>query len=509
MASTFLGLAIAEIEQQEKDYLYRNDIRAWAKDKLGVTLWRKQVEIAEALIEHKRVAVKSGHGVGKSFLGSVVGAWFNDTRRTLDAVMVSTAPTQPQLDIVWGYMEQHHLKANLFGTITQNHYWKNELGHTRAFGRKPSNTNIHAFQGIHRRNGVLAILDESCGIPDSIFTAVDAITTGRHDYVLAIGNPDDINTPFGQIWTNANVGASWHKMTISSYDSPNLTGEDFPQEAKDGLVTAEWIEQRRVAWGEDSPRFLSKVLGEFSDSAANTLFTMADLLKGHTAEVEPDGEDRPVLGVDVARYGADESVVYVNHNGHIRLEDSWGKTDLVTTAEKVNEIALQTGAKEVRVDGVGVGAGVVDILRSINMDQYKVISLIGNAGSPDLSKWINARAYWYDTVRERMHKGEIDIDITDSKLSDELGDIQYHFKNNRSVLQVEKKEEIRERKKKMMSGNVDETGGSPDHADAFIYAAVDHGLDVNNPLSQLQPGDILELDVGAFLFEDEMSFGDF
>ena len=61
----------------------------------------------------------------------------------------------------------------------------------------------------------------------------------------------------------------------------------------------------------------------------------------------------------------------------------------------------------------------------------------------------------------------------------------------------------------MMSGNVDETGGSPDHADAFIYAAVDHGLDVNNPLSQLQPGDILELDVGAFLFEDEMSFGDF
>ena len=853
MASTFLGLAIAEIEQQEKDYLYRNDIRAWAKDKLGVTLWRKQVEIAEALIEHKRVAVKSGHGVGKSFLGSVVGAWFNDTRRTLDAVMVSTAPTQPQLDIVWGYMEQHHLKADLFGTITQNHYWKNELGHTRAFGRKPSNTNIHAFQGIHRRNGVLAILDESChdsetevltkegwkfwadvkdsdefltmnpdteetfysraekivrkhyigdmyyyksrgadfavtpdhdllyqqnmrpgrseyrkvpikdmvwnnrygkksitwegvdapefvlpaysserksfpemrfksedwaqflgwfgsegsiakdgysvqiaqkqehyrdeirgllsrmgfsstaetsngfsvfggqlahhlsqfgrtcdvkrlppyvlgwsprllnifldayvsgdgsrysgndviytsctdmaddlhevvlksgvpgtlsvrnlkgipstplsdgrritstrdgyvitrphrdttlkylksnlevrhydgmvycatipnthtlftrrggktlwsgncGIPESIFTAVDAITTGRHDYVLAIGNPDDINTPFGQIWTNANVGASWHKMTISSYDSPNLTGEDFPQEAKDGLVTAEWIEQRRVAWGEDSPRFLSKVLGEFSDSAANTLFTMADLLKGHTAEVEPNGEDRPVLGVDVARYGADESVVYVNHNGHIRLEDSWGKTDLVTTAEKVNEIALQTGAKEVRVDGVGVGAGVVDILRSINMDQYKVISLIGNAGSPDLSKWINARAYWYDTVRERMHKGEIDIDITDSKLSDELGDIQYHFKNNRSVLQVEKKEEIRERKKKMMSGNVDETGGSPDHADAFIYAAVDHGLDVNNPLSQLQPGDILELDVGAFLFEDEMSFGDF
>ena len=507
MSSDFLDLAINELERQEREAAYYYDISLWAKDKLGVTLWSKQIEIAESLLKHRRVAVKSSHATGKTFTASVIGAWFSDTRRNLDSIMVSSAPTFSQVGLLWSYLEQHHLKAHLFGKITQDHYWKNELGHTRAFGRKPSDTNIHAFQGVHRRNGVMAILDESCGISDSIFTAVDAITTGRNDYVLAIGNPDDINTPFGQIWTDPNVGETWHKMTISAFDSPNLTGEEFPEEAKGGLISPEWIEQRKRAWGEDSPRYRSKVLGEFSESAANTLFTMGDLLKGHSTDIEPPEDVRPVLGVDVARYGADETVVYVNTGGHIRLADKWGKTDLVTTAEKIHNIAVREGATEIRVDGVGIGAGVVDNLVRLSDNFYKVVTMTGNASSPNVSKWVNARAYWYDTVRERMHNGEIDIDITDSKLSDELGDIQYHFKNGRSALQIESKEDIRARKKKMMSGNVDETGGSPDHADAFIYAAMDHGLDLDSPLSELKPGDEFEMDVDAFLFENEMSFG--
>lgn len=851
MSNLFLDNAIEELERQRREEIYFHDIRAWAKDKLNVTLWNKQVEIAEMLVKHKRVAVKSGHGVGKSFIASVIGAWFTDTRQNLDSVMVSTAPTQPQLKIIWGYMEQHHLKADLFGRITGDHEWKNARGHQRGFGRKPSNTNIHAFQGIHRRNGVLAILDESChdsetevltkegwkfwadvkdsdefltmnpdteetfysraekivrkhyigdmyyyksrgadfavtpdhdllyqqnmrsgrseyrkvpikdmvwnnrygkksitwegvdapefvlpaysserksfpemrfksedwaqflgwfgsegsiakngysvhiaqkqehyrdeirgllsrmgfsstaetsngfsvfggqlahhlsqfgrtcdvkrlptyvlgwsprllnifldayvsgdgsrysgndviytsctdmaddlhevvlksgvpgtlrvrnlkgipsaplsdgrritstrdgyvitrphrdttlkylksnlevrhydgmvycatipnthtlftrrggktlwsgncGVPESIFTAVDAITTGRHDYVLAIGNPDDINTPFGKIWTDSAVGESWHKMTISSYDSPNLTGEDFPEEASGGLVTAEWVEQRRKAWGEDSPRFKSKVLGEFSESSTNTLFTMATVNMGHTTDIEPAPEQRAWLGVDVARYGADETVVYCNEGGRVRISGKWSKTDLVTTAERVDTIARETGAEQVRVDGVGIGAGVVDNLVRLADNSYQIITMTGNAGSPDLTKWANARAYWYDTVREKMSNGAIDIDFEDTKLADEIGDIQYHFRNARSVLQVEKKEEIRERKRKMMSGNVDETGGSPDHADAFIYATAPLGFDIYDPVQSMTPGQEFVTELDDILWDIDTQLG--
>ena len=181
------------LEEQERDLRYKTDIKAWAQDKLGFTLWSKQIQIANALLKYRRVAVKSGHGVGKSFVASVIIAWWVDTHKDVDSVAVTSAPTQPQLDIIWGYLRDHHREAGrsttppgqeppgLLGRITLDNEWKSDIDSQRAYGRKPANTNIHAFQGVHRRFGVLAVLDESCGIPESIFTAVDAITTGRYD----------------------------------------------------------------------------------------------------------------------------------------------------------------------------------------------------------------------------------------------------------------------------------------------------------------------------------------
>lgn len=488
MSSAFIKVAIEEHDKRVKDECYRTDIRMWAKDKLGFHLWNKQVEVANALIKHRRVAVKSGHGVGKSFVASVIVAWFVDTRKDMDALAVSTAPTQPQLGIIWEYVRGHHTKGKLFGRITLDNEWKSDADVLRGMGRKPSNTNEHAFQGQHRRNGVLAVIDEACGIPESLFTGVDAITTGKYDFALAIGNPDDINTPFGKIWTSNDD--SWHKMTISSYDSPNLTGEYFPEDARGGLVSPEWIESRKKAWGEDSPRFRSKVLGEFSEGATNTLFTLGTILKGHSTELVPSQESVPRLGVDVARFGEDDTSVYVYHDGVVRKVGQWSKTDLVTTAEKIHAIAIEQGAKEVRVDGVGIGAGAIDNLVRLAMGEYQVISMIGNSASPDLNKWFNARAYWWDTVRERMFNNEIDIDIEDKQLSEELGDVQYHFKNPRGSLQLEKKDDIRLR-----------TDKSPDFADAMIYACTDLGFDPNDPVNALTPGDEFEVDVEALLWD--------
>lgn len=494
MTNSFLDAAIEELDNRERNDRYLTDIRAWAHDKLGYSLWNKQVEIADALIKHRRVAVKSGHGVGKSFVASIIMAWFVDTRKHLDAVGVSTAPTQVQLGILWEYLRDHHRNGKLSGRITLDDEYKSDVNSLRAMGRKPSSTNEHAFQGIHRRNGVLAIMDESCGIPETIFTGVDAITTGKWDMCLAIGNPDDINTPFGRIWTGDDD--SWHKITISSYDSPNLTGEDFPEEASGGLVSAEWIEGRKKAWGEDSPRFRSKVLGEFSEGSGDTLFTMGTLLTGHRTELEIAPDTKPRLGVDVARYGDDNTVVYMYHGGVVRKMGQWAKTDLVTSAERIMEIAIEQGADEVRVDGIGIGAGVVDNLTRISDGRFTVINLAGNSASPDLEKWLNARAFWWDTIRERMYKGEIDLDITDKTLSDELGDVQYHFKNPRGSLQIEKKEDIRSR-----------NGKSPDYADAFIYACVDLGFDIDDPVNAMRAGDEFQLTLEQMLWDTETSFG--
>lgn len=500
--------ASAALVQAELDLKYKTDIKLWAKDKLGFHLWSKQEEIAKALLRYRRVAVKSGHGVGKSFVASVIIAWWVDTHKDVDSVAVTSAPTQPQLDIIWGYLRDHHRLAGastvgpnetppgLLGRITLDNDWKNDLDSQRAYGRKPANTNIHAFQGVHRRQGVLAVLDESCGIPESIFTAVDAITTGRYDACLAIGNPDDINTPFGEIWKTNDE--SWHKITINSYDSPNITGEEFPEDASGGLVTLEWIESRKRAWGEDSPRFKSKVLGEFTMEGTNALFSEGTLTAGRMTDI-PEAQDcRPNLGVDVARMGEDYSVLYANWNGRLRLIDKWSKTDAAETTARIIKWAFELNAKEVRIDGVGLGGPIVDFVARGSENRFSTIGIVGNAASPDLDKWINARAYYYDTMREDMRNGRIDMDDADKDLNKELSELEYHFRNQRNALQIMSKEEIRLK-----------TGKSPDFADAALYASLDPGIDPTDPVNQASPGETIEIAAEEFLFQHESMISPF
>ena len=106
-----------------------------------------------------------------------------------------------------------------------------------------------------------------------------------------------------------------------------------------------------------------------------------------------------------------------------------------------------------------------------------------------------------------MQTGNVDIDIEDTKLADEIGDIQYHFKNARGSLQVAKKEAIRERRRKVRSGKGDETGGSPDHADAFIYATAPLGFDIYDPVQALAPGTEFALDVEELLWDMDTAIG--
>jgi hypothetical protein len=312
---------------------------------------------------------------------------------------------------------------------------------------------------------------------------------------LCVGNPDDINTPFGRIWSTDDP--TWYKMTISSFDSPNITGEDFPEEFRGGLVSKQWIENAKLKWGEDSARYKSKVLGEFSESSTAALFTQQTLAAGIETEISiPDGT-RPRLGVDIARYGDDYTVVYAYQAGVLRFVERWAKADLVESAERIHGIACKLDASEVRIDGVGIGAGVYDMVTALSAkykSDYKVIGMIGNAQSPDLHKWVNARAWWYDTMREKMLRGRIDIDFADKDLKMELEGIQYKFGASYNALQIESKDDMKKRGVK-----------SPDFADAAMYACADLPIDPEHPLSAIPLGEEFQLGLEEFLAaEDRM-----
>lgn len=493
LSKAVLAQARKNAESMAKREMYKHDINLWAQEKLGISLWSKQVEIANALINHKKVAVKSCHGSGKSYLASIIVAWWVDTRYGTDSVVVSTAPTYEQVNkILWRYIRQHWGKNDLMGNVTQTDEWKDSKGEVVAWGRKPADTNTQGFQGIHSSGGVLAVIDEACGVNQTIFTGVEAITTGSLDRILAIANPDIPSSEFGRIFLKDDP--SWHKITISAFDTPNFTeeGKNMPRKALDGLVSVEWVEDKKRSWGVDSARYKSKILGEFTTDGGVNLFSLETLMRGQSTELNYTEESRPVLGCDIARYGDDYTVLYSFRDGKARLVDKWSKVNSMETARRIRDYAWQLGAREVRIDGVGMGGPVMDRVAELSDGRYETVGMVGNASSPDLDLWYNARAYWFDNVRERMFNGEIDIDFEDKELEDELGDLQYKF-SSRGAIQIESKDDIRKR-----------TDKSPDFADAFIYACAQTGVDPTDPVSKFRPGEEYSLALEDFLEEEEM-----
>ncbi|MGH3637367.1 MAG: hypothetical protein ACRDTS_25460, partial [Mycobacterium sp.] len=261
--------ALADMyRQREKDLAARAFLRAnvvrwssdpvtWARDRLREHLWSKQREVIGALRDHRRVAVKSCHGSGKSHLASRTAAWWLDTHEPGTAFVVSTAPTFPQVRaILWRYIRQAHKKGNLVGRVNQTEWLIDD--ELVGYGRKPADHDESAFQGIHAKY-VLVIIDEGCGVPKQLFVAADSLTTNPDCRILVIGNPDNPASEFNQVCDSP----LWHTVTISAFDTPNLTGEDVPPELAELLISKSWVEEKALEWGEDNPLYLSKVLGEF------------------------------------------------------------------------------------------------------------------------------------------------------------------------------------------------------------------------------------------------------
>lgn len=437
------------------DAHYRTDPKAWANDKLGVHLWSKQREIAASVTDNRRTAVKSCHGSGKSFTAGMLAAHWIDTHPPGEAIVVSTAPTYKQVHaVLWEEIRKQHRTGDLPGTVLQTDEWK--IGDILVgMGRKPADHDAHGFQGIHRRY-VLVILDEACGIPGPLWDAVEAITTNDDARILAIGNPDDPNTTFGKICA---PGSGWNVMQISSFDTPNLSGERVPDKLRPLLPSSEWVEDARKRWGEDSPVYRSKVLGDFPETSENTLIPHQWIVDAQNRDLRPTSDTQ--LGLDVARFGTDTSVVSVKQGGHVRILESWGKTGTMETTGKVIAHARELQARTIQVDGVGVGAGVADRLAELG---HPVMDMQAGGGADEPDRFKNARAEWYWRLRTLLENGELDLDPHDDETAAQLAGLRFEY-TSRGQIKIESKDDMKARGMP-----------SPDRADAVMLACA---IDLN------------------------------
>lgn len=512
-----IDIAESRFQQKARQKVYFDHPDIFAREVLrdanvpdGIFLWSKQRDIGDSLVENSYTAVKSCHGAGKSMSAAVFVCWFVTTRLAEnnnpdDVFVITTAPTYSQVHLVlWEEIRKFHAMGNLPGYITGSDEWKiNHNGRVieLAVGRKPADTDANGFQGKHSYN-LMIVLDEANGIPEVLFTGAVSMLTGdmSRQKMLAIGNPDDPNSLFGRenrkdmLRAERDEAQFWNWVQIKAWDTPNFTDEkhSVPKKVLESVLQVSWVERAAQQWAKDDARWIAKVEAEFPDQSSDSFFSMNLVMQAQMNEPDPDWKvSSNFLGVDLSRYGKDRTVIAHNLHGIIKIHETWTKTDAVTSARKIHDIALETQASQVRVDVGNIGGAVIDMLRTMCGYNYVVVTMDASASSPDLMRWRNSRAFWYDSLKQQMMLNAIQIPKSDD-LETELGAVKYKLHDKGGSLLIESKDEIAKRL----------GGKSTDFADAVAYAAADLSMYVEtngDPLPQDGEEGVVDFGMEAML----------
>lgn len=523
---------------------YKNDPVAWAREYLGIQQWSKQREIAESVRDCRRTVVIAAHGTGKTYEAAVVAAWWIDVFIDDDPFVASTAPTFDQVALIWDNIRdiyrtakarheeyKRRVEANLPlgeyapndhplpGSITRDHKWKMDDGRLIGEGRKPADENAEtAFQGRHAKR-LLAIGDESVGIIREFIEALGNIATGELNRQLLLCNPTDISSETFRIWSSGDD--TWNRIQISLFHSPTFTHEEgFDLSKAKGLSGPDYAEEKKRDWGEDDPRYIARVLGQWAQDVGNALLSEVEIASAINTVVVPDPEALPQQGWDIARMGPDFTIGYQAWPGevwetddatgepvtptgrrglHIRKIGKWGKAPLtgedpenLGTAQRIDALLLGEGAPVLSIDAAGMGGAVIDGLREIQRKRggkprYFTVEVFGNAPPSDKREYINARVEQYFELKRRMFAGEIDLDGSETDLFDQLRSITFEY-NTAGAKKITSKDDMKRKGKK-----------SPDEADAVWYAAMDVTGLIEGDLAGAKKGDRVYKDPWALL----------
>lgn len=416
--------------------------------------WSKQREILESVRDHRRTACRSAHGVGKTSIAGRCVLWWLGAFP--DSIAITTSATFAQVreqlwrEIAVGF----HASGGFFagGVLTDARL---ELGPTwYALGL--STDTPERFAGYHAER-LLVVLDEASGVSEAVWEAAETLITSPKSRLLAIGNPTRPAGSFYRAFTSER--ALYNLVHVSAFDSPAVTGEAFPEAARRRLVSGEWIEERRRAWGEASPLFAVRVRGDFPAQSDDSVCALGDVEAAQRRRLEPG---LPlVVACDVARFGSDETVIAVRRGPRVRIERAYGGQDLMRTAGEITRVArrliAETGVSpRVVVDDVGVGGGVTDRLRELG--EFPVSAFNAGEVAAERREYPNRRSEAWFTFADLL--GEVDLP-EDEQLAADLVSARYSIDSHGRRV-VEAKSETKRR-----------LGRSPDRADAVLMAFSD------------------------------------
>jgi hypothetical protein len=432
-----------------------NKIKEWRKDavlfvqevllinKPHIKIATQQMEFLRALPNEKRISIRSGHGTGKDASASWAILWFLSTRAM--AKVVCTAPTARQLnDILWSEISKWARDSaiqdefviqseKIFKKEAPKEWWARAVSPSVRADPADQAETLAGFHGDH----LLIVVDEASGVEDPVFIPIEGALTQEDNRVLLIGNPTKNKGYFHDTQFHSEIAKQWYKLHWDSRDSENVK-PDYPA-------------YMALKYGVDSNVFRIRVAGEPPLEDERTLIPLfwAEQCIGKQIEV---ADDEPTyLGVDVARYGEDRSVVLPRHGLQILPWHSYQGMNTITLADHILVDYKDLEADGCSIDVIGVGAGVADYLRKHRLPGLFDLNVSWASSDPTKFALLRDELWW--RVREKCMYGYYSFPDTKiagdtlslgQELANELSTPFYEFNRNGGV-KVEGKKEMKKR----------------------------------------------------------------
>ena len=384
-------------------------------------------------------ATASGRGIGKSAMVAWINLWMMSCH--IGSTCTVTANTESQLKSkTWAELGKWH-------TLLINSHWfdktamslrpspwfdealktqlKVDTGYYYSQAILWSEENPDAFAGTHNYFGQLLIFDEASGIPSPIWRVSQGFFTEPilHRYWLCYSNPRRNTGEFFECFHK--FRDYWYTRNV---DSRSVEGVDTTQ-----------LNSILLQHGEDSDEARVEVKGEFPRQGDRQFISRELVINAINRETLNDDYAPLVMGVDIARYGSDSTVIRFRQGRNARIIPATklkGK-DNMEVANLCAGLIEKYNPDGVFIDS-GNGTGVIDRLREMNFPVHEVA--FGSKAEED--QWGNKRSEIWARMRDWLAGGCID---NDEHLVTDLTSPEYKFKGNGDQIILESKEELKKR----------------------------------------------------------------
>jgi len=432
---------------------WKDDPVAFVRENFGAEPDAWQADALMAAAVRNRVVLKAAKGPGKTCVLAWIILWFLCTRPY--SKIAATSITGDNLrDNLWAELAKwlgrsSFLKAKFKWTKTKLEC--REAPETwfvtaRTWPQTAdSNRQADTLAGLHADH-IMFVLDESAAIPQAVMTTAEAVlASGIESKVIQAGNPTNLDGPlYRACVTDKHL---WHVT--------NITGDpDDPK--RSSRIDIQWARDQIKSYGRENPWVKVNVLGEWPQASLNSLLGPQDVEDAQRRHLTPDKFQwaQKRLGVDVARYGDDRTVIFPRQGlASFRPRVMRHARDSAASVDIANAIMAAKrawGSEAEMIDATGGwAAGATDILRSMGESPLD----IQFAAPGHDSRYHNRRAEMWFAMANWVKTGGALPPVPE--LVAELSTPTYTFQKNGKFL-LEDKDHIKER-----------LGRSPDLADAL------------------------------------------